>query len=69
MLIAGVNLYAVSLVMQALLGWPLWTSIVLGAAIVLAYITVGGLSSAASTGCSTRCATPAEDDPGPPGAH
>jgi SSS family solute:Na+ symporter len=46
MLIAGVNLYALALVMQALLGWPLWTSIVLGAAIVLAYITVGGLSSA-----------------------
>jgi solute:Na+ symporter, SSS family len=46
MLIAGVNLYALALVMRALLGWPLWTSIVLGAAIVLAYITVGGLSSA-----------------------
>ena len=46
MLIAGVNLYALALVMQALLGWPLWTSIMLGAAIVLAYITVGGLSSA-----------------------
>ena len=46
MLIAGVNLYALALVMQALLGWPLWTSIALGAFIVLAYITVGGLSSA-----------------------
>jgi len=46
MLIAGVNLYALALVMQALLGWPLWTSIVLGAAIVLAYITIGGLTSA-----------------------
>ena len=45
-LIAGVNLYALALVMQALLGWPLWTSIVVGAVIVLAYITVGGLSSA-----------------------
>jgi SSS family solute:Na+ symporter len=45
-LIAGVNLYALALVMQALLGWPLWTAIVLGAAIVLAYITLGGLSSA-----------------------
>jgi SSS family solute:Na+ symporter len=41
-----VNLYALALVMQALLGWPLWTSIALGAFIVLAYITVGGLSSA-----------------------
>ena len=45
-LIAGVNLYALALIMQALLGWPLWTAIVLGAAIVLAYITLGGLSSA-----------------------
>ncbi|MFC4107061.1 sodium:solute symporter family protein [Micromonospora zhanjiangensis] len=45
-LIAGVNLYALALVMQALLGWPLWLSIVVGAAIVLAYITIGGLSSA-----------------------
>jgi solute:Na+ symporter, SSS family len=46
MLIAGVNLYALSIVMRALLGWPLWTSIVLGAAIVLVYITIGGLTSA-----------------------
>jgi SSS family solute:Na+ symporter len=46
MLIAGVNLFALALVMRALLGWPLWTSILLGAAIVLAYITVGGLTSA-----------------------
>jgi SSS family solute:Na+ symporter len=46
MLIAGVNLYALSIVMRALLGWPLWTSIILGAAIVLIYITIGGLTSA-----------------------
>ncbi|MFY1687568.1 sodium:solute symporter family protein [Plantactinospora sp. WMMB782] len=45
-LIAGVNLYALALIMQALLGWPLWTSIVVGALIVLAYITIGGLTSA-----------------------
>ncbi|WBB66756.1 sodium:solute symporter family protein [Micromonospora sp. WMMD812] len=45
-LIAGVNLYALALVMQALLGWPLWVAIVVGAAIVLAYITIGGLSGA-----------------------
>jgi solute:Na+ symporter, SSS family len=45
-LIAGVNLFALALVVRALLGWPLWLSIVLGAAIVLAYITLGGLSSA-----------------------
>jgi SSS family solute:Na+ symporter len=45
-LIAGVNLYALALVLQALLGWPLWVSIVVGAAIVLTYISIGGLSSA-----------------------
>jgi SSS family solute:Na+ symporter len=45
-LIAGVNLYALALVLDALLGWPLWTSIVVGAAIVLIYIGIGGLSSA-----------------------
>ncbi|HEU4346274.1 MAG TPA: sodium:solute symporter family protein [Actinoplanes sp.] len=45
-LIAGVNLYALALILDALLGWPLWVSIMIGAAIVLIYITVGGLSSA-----------------------
>ncbi|GIM94282.1 sodium:solute symporter family protein [Paractinoplanes toevensis] len=46
MLIAGVNLFALALILKALLGWPLWISIVVGAAIVLIYISVGGLSSA-----------------------
>ncbi|MEU4622217.1 sodium:solute symporter family protein [Actinoplanes sp. NPDC023801] len=45
-LIAGVNLYALALILQALLGWQLWTSIVIGAVIVLAYIVLGGLSAA-----------------------
>jgi solute:Na+ symporter, SSS family len=45
-LIAGVNLYALALILEALLGWPLWVSIVIGAAIVLTYISIGGLSSA-----------------------
>ncbi|MFI7429732.1 sodium:solute symporter family protein [Micromonospora sp. NPDC049836] len=45
-LIAGVNLYALALIMQALLGWPLWVAIVIGAFIVLTYITIGGLSGA-----------------------
>jgi SSS family solute:Na+ symporter len=45
-LIAGVNLYALALILKALLGWPLIISIVLGAVIVLTYITLGGLSSA-----------------------
>ena len=45
-LIAGVNLYALAIVLEALLGWPLWMAIVVAAALVLAYITLGGLSSA-----------------------
>ncbi|GAA4947676.1 SSS family solute:Na+ symporter [Nonomuraea thailandensis] len=45
-LIAGVNLYALALVIEALLGWPLTVSVVVSAVIVLAYITLGGLSSA-----------------------
>ncbi|MEW2526094.1 sodium:solute symporter family protein [Streptomyces sp. NPDC047071] len=45
-LIAGVNLYALSIVVEALLGWPQWVAIVVAGIFVLAYITVGGLSSA-----------------------
>ena len=45
-LIAGVNLYALALVIQSLLGWPTWVSIVVSAGFVLAYITLGGLSGA-----------------------
>ncbi|PSK63749.1 Sodium/glucose cotransporter [Micromonospora sp. MH33] len=45
-LVAGVNLYALALIMQLLLGWPLWVAIVIGAFIVLVYITIGGLSGA-----------------------
>ena len=45
-LIAGVNLYALAIVIQALLGWPVWLAIVVSATFVLAYITLGGLSSA-----------------------
>ena len=45
-LIAGVNLFAMALVIRLLLGWPIAISIVLAAAIVLVYITLGGLSSA-----------------------
>ncbi len=46
MLIAGVNLYALALVLKLLLGWPILLGIVVAAVIVLAYITLGGLSSA-----------------------
>jgi SSS family solute:Na+ symporter len=45
-LIAGVNLFALALVLELLLGWPILVGIVVAAAIVLAYITLGGLSSA-----------------------
>jgi solute:Na+ symporter, SSS family len=45
-LIAGVNLYALALVIQTLIGWPIWVSIFLSAGFVLAYITLGGLSGA-----------------------
>lgn len=45
-LIAGVNLYLLGTVVNRLLGWPLWVGLVVAAAIVLAYITLGGLSAA-----------------------
>ncbi len=45
-LIAGVNLYALAIILEALLGWPLWVSIIVAAGFVLAYITLGGLSGA-----------------------
>ena len=45
-LIAGVNLYALALVINALIGWPIWLSIAVSALFVLAYITLGGLSGA-----------------------
>src|SRR3954468_20747761 len=45
-LIAGVNLFALALVMKTLLGWSLALSIVVAAAIVLTYTTLGGLTAA-----------------------
>jgi solute:Na+ symporter, SSS family len=45
-LIAGVNLYALAIILEALLGWPLWVSVIVAAGFVLAYITLGGLSGA-----------------------
>ncbi|MFB7335537.1 sodium:solute symporter family protein [Streptomyces adustus] len=45
-LIAGVNLYALAIVVEALLGWPQWLAVVVAGFFVLAYITLGGLSSA-----------------------
>ena len=46
LLIAGVNLYLLGTIVNALLGWPLWVALIVAAAIVLSYITLGGLSAA-----------------------
>jgi SSS family solute:Na+ symporter len=45
-LIAGINLFLLATVVNGLLGWPLWVALILAAAIVLSYITLGGLSAA-----------------------
>ena len=45
-LIAGVNLYALAIVLNALLGLPTFAGIVASAAVVLVYIGFGGLGSA-----------------------
>jgi SSS family solute:Na+ symporter len=45
-LIAGINLYLLATIVNALLGWPQWISLIVAAAIVLSYITLGGLSAA-----------------------
>src|ERR671913_594003 len=45
-LIAGINLYLLATIVNALLGWPLWISLIVAAAVVLSYITLGGLSAA-----------------------
>src|SRR5215218_2379920 len=44
LLIAGVNLYLLGSILRAHLGWPLWLALILAAAIVLSYISLGGLS-------------------------
>src|SRR6195952_330475 len=45
-LISGVNLYALALIIHLMLGWSVTTAILVAAAIVLVYITLGGLTSA-----------------------
>jgi solute:Na+ symporter, SSS family len=44
-LLSGINMFAMALVFQLILGWSLTASIFLSAGIVLAYVTLGGLSS------------------------
>src|ERR1700741_3913303 len=46
LLIAGINLYLLGSIIHALLGWPQWVALIVAAAIVLSYITLGGLSAA-----------------------
>ncbi|MTB72526.1 sodium/solute symporter [Arsenicicoccus sp. MKL-02] len=46
LLIAGVNLLLLARIVEALLGWPQWVSLIVAAVIVLSYITFGGLSAA-----------------------
>jgi solute:Na+ symporter, SSS family len=46
LLIAGINLYLLASIVEILLGWKLWVSLLIAAAIVLSYITLGGLSAA-----------------------
>ncbi len=46
LLIAGINLYLLATIIEALLGWSLWVSLIVAAVVVLAYITLGGLSAA-----------------------
>src|SRR5438270_8778100 len=45
-LISGVNLYALSLIIHLMLGWSVTIAILVAAALVLVYITLGGLTSA-----------------------
>ena len=45
-LISGVNLFALALIIHLMLGWSVTTAILVAAAMVLVYITLGGLTSA-----------------------
>ncbi|KZF03905.1 Na+/galactose cotransporter [Rhodococcus sp. EPR-157] len=45
-LIAGVNLFLLATVVKVLLGWSLWVSLIVAAALVLTYTVLGGLSAA-----------------------
>ncbi len=46
LLIAGINLFLLAKIVNILLGWNIYVSLVVAAAIVLSYITLGGLSAA-----------------------
>ena len=44
-LVAGVNLFALALLINVLIGLPLWASIIASAGVVLLYTTMGGLTA------------------------
>ncbi|MGZ4494481.1 MAG: sodium:solute symporter family protein [Nocardioides sp.] len=46
LLIAGINLFLLAKIVNALLGWNLYVSLIVAAIIVLSYISLGGLSAA-----------------------
>ncbi len=46
LLIAGINLFLLAKIVNILLGWNLYLSLVVAAIVVLSYITLGGLSAA-----------------------
>jgi SSS family solute:Na+ symporter len=46
LLIAGINLYLLASIVEVIHGWKLWVSLIVAAAIVLTYTTLGGLSAA-----------------------
>jgi SSS family solute:Na+ symporter len=46
LLIAGINLYLLANIVEIILGWKLWISLIAAAIIVLTYTTLGGLSAA-----------------------
>jgi solute:Na+ symporter, SSS family len=45
-LISGVNLFALALIIHLMLGWSITFAVLIAAALVLVYITLGGLTSA-----------------------
>ena len=44
-LMSGINMYAMALVFEVMLGWPFHVSVIASAAVVLAYTYLGGLTS------------------------
>ena len=46
LLIAGINLFLLASIVEVILGWTLWISLVVAALVVLTYTTLGGLSAA-----------------------